>query len=446
MAWIDEGNGLQFEGEWPPGFRLRLDKLLNQLQGTGRNGPERVCSELNDAVENRFVSKETIWRLSKWCDWSSEEAQAIARDIGNHLFGRYPQPRLWDEHNKPKPDRQTAEARYAEWVKSVVGGSPPVSKGKQEQNMAHDLLDLLTCFRQVIIYGPPGTGKTRLARQIALKMLNRETPPEQTRDIGEQTEPPSPERDADAERKLDAFRRENRFDLVVFHPSYEYEQFIGGIEPVITGGILCFQAKTGPLLRLCRAAEQHPGNPVILLIDEINRGNLPKLLGELVYALEYRGSSVTLPFTFENRSDLVIPDNLYVIGTMNSADRSIGHIDVAIRRRFALYHLPPSSEVVKNEWKNAGDADYGEQLAQLMERVNSDLGQEGEWDAELGVGQSYFIPTPPLSSLEENKRQVEMKWENQVRPLLREYAQLLNLGPEFLGRFPETLGEALASG
>ena len=95
--------------------------------------------------------------------------------------------------------------------------------------------------------------------------------------------------------------------------------------------------KPGPFLRLCRAAEKND-QPVVLVIDEINRGNLPKLLGEFVYALEYRGCQVTLPFD-DGRTDLIVPRNLYVIATMNSADRSIGHIDVAIRRRFGLYPL-----------------------------------------------------------------------------------------------------------
>jgi len=104
---------------------------------------------------------------------------------------------------------------------------------------------------------------------------------------------------------------------------------------------------------------------VVLLIDEINRGNLPKLLGELVYALEYRGSTVTLPFSYEGSSHLVIPKNLYVIGTMNSADRSIGHIDVAIRRRFGLFHLPPNPEVVKSEWARQEKPAIGNRLADL---------------------------------------------------------------------------------
>lgn len=105
-------------------------------------------------------------------------------------------------------------------------------------------------------------------------------------------------------------------------------------------------------MRLCRRAEKDQSKPVVLIIDEINRGNLPKLLGELVYALEYRGNPVTLPFVCHNRSDLIIPENLYIIATMNSADRSIGHIDVAIRRRFGLYPLASFSRRLTSIQRN----------------------------------------------------------------------------------------------
>lgn len=271
---------------------------------------------------------------------------------------------------------------------------------------------LLKQFRQVILYGPPGTGKTREANRAALALLSNE------------------EFDADAtpqevEKKLKQFRDADRFDMVVFHPAYEYEQFVGGIEPTIKEGQLVFHAKAGVFLRLCRAAEMHK-QPAVLIIDEINRGNLPKLLGELVYALEYRDHEVRLPFACDGRSDLIVPKNLFIIATMNSADRSIGHIDVAIRRRFGLIPFGPSAEVIQQVWTAAGDAYYGLQLAKLMKRLNNILSaNDASADAELGVGHSYFLPAHG-SPLKEAKQQVQLKWEYQVKPLLREYAQLLN--------------------
>jgi hypothetical protein len=354
------------------------------------------------------------------------------------------------------------------------------------ENLENDKMkELLEQFGQIILYGPPGTGKTREAKRAAVTLLQRELtgwkepgwkagwyipcpkcskgplPLLSKATAGNVVKCPScaapcpmPKlaadmTDAEVESALADYRQKQRFDLVVFHPAYEYEQFVGGIEPVVAGGEIRFQVKPGTFLRLCRHAEKHPDDQhprpsVVLVIDEINRGHLPKLLGELVYALEYRDQPVTLPFVCENRTDLIVPRNLYIIATMNSADRSIGHIDVAIRRRFGLYHLPPNADVIEKLWRIAGDPSHGEQLAKLMKRLNERLGtgNDPSAESELGVGHSYFLPQPS-SSGEAAKQQVRMKWEFQVQPLLREYAQLLNLGPDYQAYFKKSLDQAL---
>ena len=114
------------------------------------------------------------------------------------------------------------------------------------------------------------------------------------------------------------------------------------------------------------------------------------------------------------------PRYLYIIATMNSSDRSIGHIDVAIRRRFGLYHVGPNPEVVRNSWKEAGDMTFGGQLAELMQQLNKALGggDDPTAEVELGVGDSYFLPNAGATG-EAAKRQVQMKWVYQVQPLLR---------------------------
>ena len=267
---------------------------------------------------------------------------------------------------------------------------------------------LLQQLKQIIVYGPPGTGKTRESKRIALSVLSgHDVAPEVT--------------DEEVEAGLDEYRKQGVFDLVVFHPSYEYEQFVGGIGPAEKDSKLHFETKAGSFLRLCRKAEGQK-SPAVLIIDEINRGNLPKLLGELVYALEYRSTRITLPFCCDGRSDLIVPKNLYVIATMNSSDRSIGHIDVAVRRRFGLYPMDPQSAVVRNVWKTAGDALYGEKLADLMDRLNKKLRslQDVGSAIEFGVGQSYFLPSPEATA-KTRKQHVQLKWKYQVQPLLREY-------------------------
>jgi len=262
---------------------------------------------------------------------------------------------------------------------------PPLVREKPGMGTLGEMRGLVEQFRQIIVYGPPGTGKTREAKRVALALLSGETPDESATDD-------------ETEAKLKPYRDADRFALVVFHPAYEYEQFVGGIEPTITDKQLAFQVKMGTFLRLCLKAEQDR-QPSVLIIDEINRGHLSKLLGELVYALEYRDHEVRLPFAYADahrgveRNDLIVPKNLYVIATMNSSDRSIGHIDVAIRRRFGLYHLAPRPEVVKEEWRTI-DESYGNQLARLLELLNRALNSDDvpSAEAELGVGHSYFLP------------------------------------------------------
>lgn len=289
---------------------------------------------------------------------------------------------------------------------------------------------LLQQLKQIIVHGPPGTGKTRESKRIALSILrSHDVAPEAT--------------DEEVEAGLDEYRKQGVFDLVVFHPSYEYEQFVGGIGPAEKDSKLHFETKAGSFLRLCRKAEGQK-SPAVLIIDEINRGNLPKLLGELVYALEYRSTRVTLPFCCDGRNDLVVPKNLYLIATMNSSDRSIGHIDVAVRRRFGLYPMDPQSTVVRNIWKAVGDAAYGEKLADLMDRLNKILRslQEAGSAIEFGVGQSYFLPSPEATA-KTRKQQVQMKWKYQVQPLLREYHSVVPGDDSLQEYFTRSLDDCL---
>jgi 5-methylcytosine-specific restriction enzyme B len=313
-------------------------------------------------------------------------------------------------------------------VKYALLPTDPETNGNPKMK---ELKALLEQFRQVILYGPPGTGKTREAKHLALALLS-----------GKEVNANSA--DDEIENQLKPFKDANRFNLVVFHPAYEYEQFVGGIEPEPTGQQITFKAKAGVFTRLCRKAENDADKrPAVLIIDEINRGNLPKLLGELVYALEYRDHEVRLPFD-DGQPNLVVPKNLFIIATMNSADRSIGHIDVAIRRRFGLYPLQPNSDVVREVWSRAEDEAHGKQLADLMKRVNEKLrsGHDAGAATECGVGQSYFLPKPE-ADVKTAKKQVEMKWKYQVQPLLREYEQLLNLDAHSLQEFVEPLEKCL---
>ena len=169
------------------------------------------------------------------------------------------------------------------------------------------IADLLWERHQVIFYGPPGTGKTYLAKALARHLTD-----------------------------------DGAVRLVQFHPSYTYEDFFEGFRPKSADegtSTLTFELTPGPFRLFAEAAKDNPTTPYILIIDEINRANLAKVFGELYFLLEYRDEAISLQYS--PKEEFTLPPNLFLIGTMNTADRSISRIDTAMRRRFAFIELDP---------------------------------------------------------------------------------------------------------
>ena len=168
---------------------------------------------------------------------------------------------------------------------------------------------LLEAKLQLVFYGPPGTGKTYVARRLAEHFAGEH----------------------------------GSTDLVQFHPSYAYEDFVEGFRPTEAGG---FRLREGPLKKIARRAERTPDATHVLVIDEINRGNLAKVFGELYFLLEYRGSEHEIRLQYSDKS-FNLPENLWIIATMNTADRSIALVDAALRRRFYFVPFYPDEAPVE---------------------------------------------------------------------------------------------------
>ncbi|APE33967.1 ATP-binding protein [Nocardia mangyaensis] len=248
---------------------------------------------------------------------------------------------------------------------------------------------------QAILYGPPGTGKTRLALNVALATHGR------TADID------GPNRNAAVTELLET----GRVRLVTFHPSYGYEDFVEGFKPAHHPGTagLHLELTDGLFHKLCaEAATADEGDKFLLIIDEINRGDLPRIFGELITVLESdkRGLGVDLPIS---QRVFAVPPNVQIIGTMNTADRSVGHLDAAIRRRFAFVHVGPDPEVVSG---TIGPLELPELLSALNDRI------AGHLDADHQIGHAYLLHNGlPISTEEE----LAAAYYHDIVPLLEDY-------------------------
>jgi 5-methylcytosine-specific restriction protein B len=238
------------------------------------------------------------------------------------------------------------------------------------------VLELIEDRKQLILYGPPGTGKTYVARRLA-----RFIAPD------------------DAHRKT-----------VQFHPSYSYEDFIEGYRPRAgeTGNVF-YELTPGPLRQLAKVAEES-AEPCVLLIDEINRGNIAKIFGELYYLLEYRGDEDQIELQYASEP-FELPENLLIVATMNTADRSIAILDAALRRRFHSVEFfpdrPPIAGLLRR-WleRHAPSMAY---VADLLDAANRMLP-----DRHLQIGPSHFM-RPGL-----DRRWLERIWAHSVLPYIEE--------------------------
>ena len=194
-----------------------------------------------------------------------------------------------------------------------------------------------------------------------------------------------------------------------FHPSYAYEDFVQGYRPkTADGGQVAFELRDGPLLRIAERAEEHRDQKHYLIIDEINRGNISKVFGELYFLLEYRDRKMNLQYSDEPFS---LPPNLYIIGTMNTADRSIALVDLALRRRFYFVEFHPNDWPIKDllrNWLNDKAPDMA-WVADVVDRANDKLN-----DRNAAIGPSYFMK----DNLDQAT--VERIWEHSVLPYIEE--------------------------
>jgi 5-methylcytosine-specific restriction protein B len=348
-----------------PGHRRRIAALRKRLAALGveawsKPDPAGLGFKVPETVQRRFPGFEAVFKrygAEMYCNALVPRDDAEkARAVVAAFLDLYAYERAW-------PVLKSAEPEY-EALLAELRGSLFAAPTTTEVDA------LLRARRFVVLQGPPGTGKTRLAGEVMKEFFH------------------------------------GRGMTIQFHPAVTYEDFVVGLSPNEASGTLQFRVRRGSLLEAIAQAKEMP---FVLVIDEVNRADLGKVLGEAIYlfeAGEVGHRRVRLPHATDGMTELVLPENLYVLGTMNTADRSIASMDLAVRRRFAFLNMPPDRSVVERYSPETGLRFFDRLVNVFVEHAPDDA-------LDLIPGHAYFLA----------KTDVELatRVKTELLPLLQEY-------------------------
>lgn len=309
-------------------------------------------------------------------------------------------------------------------------------------------IDILGLKKNIILQGAPGTGKTYSTAAIALRIINGVNAKDEFEYL-------------DHTKVMEEYQAKydnGQIVFITFHQSMTYEDFVEGIKPKVCNGNVVYSVEPGIFKQICTSAKENPKDNYVLIIDEINRGNVAKIFGELITLIEadkrkivgepgnehQHTITVKLPYSKE---DFSVPSNLYIIGTMNTIDRSTGTLDYVLRRRFSFVTITSSCTYDVSEKVNGCeelnnyyiDEDLKKKANDLFAKVYEFLSKK-EHKADMNIedlmiGHSYFMA--------KDENELDLKLEYEIKPLIREYAKdgIITVSEDELNKFLNDLGK-----
>lgn len=374
LYWIRPWTFLTLDGQSKRYITHKLNISINT------NGPNKRCTskdylEVMDKIESRF--QEDSYPVHSFPELSYAAYQYRPQEADE----------LLDEEEEGSTTNTTLPASYS--VDHIISDGCFLEKVEVER-----ILKRLRTKKNLILQGPPGTGKTWLAKRLAFALIGQ--------------------------------KDDSKIRAVQFHPNLSYEDFIRGWRPSGAGKL---ELVDGPFMEMINTAIANPNSKYVLVIEEINRGNPAQIFGEMLTLLETDKrtpeEALELSYKMEKRERVYIPSNLFVIGTMNIADRSLALVDLALRRRFAFIDLEPKLGKSWHDWVHTQNG-IGSNLLTEIERRITALNNEIAADSNLGpqfrIGHSYVTPPVGASITNDNAKE----WfcdvvDTEIGPLLDEY-------------------------
>ncbi len=387
--WKDDGSQedrfLQ-QGLWEDGYGISSNEKYRKLLEQISVGDILLMKSASTKGSNHKISFTKLKKIGKvtyirnWYSFSVEwlDIQGLPKDFENVTY--------WPTIQRMRNDDML------HFAKNMVEGIPYENKPNGKKTIGKHPLNQILC-------GPPGTGKTYSTVIKAMEIIDDAFYLNTSK-----------EEYVQLKKKFDDLRTAGQIKFITFHQNYSYEEFIEGITPDLDNrGTLSYMLGKGPLKTIAEKAADNPDKKYILIIDEINRGNISKIFGELITLLEEdkrsgKNHAISMPLIY-SKKDFILPNNLYIVGTMNTADKSIALVDVALRRRFAFIEMMPKADLI------AENID-GIMLRDIFETLNKRI--TILLDRDHQIGHSYFMKVQNISELRQ-------KWFKEIQPLLNEY-------------------------